>query len=426
MATYRLWPATNGPGTATNITGNFITGVCWQVTTSSMWFEGYWTWVATIAQSTAPVKCALWSLTGAGVGTLVPGSVVTSGTLNAGQWNYIPLDNPIPISIGDSFVAAIGVNGNFPSTSNYWSAGPVVNGPLYAFGKAISLGGTSYLSGGSAEPYNTTQGCFTTAGSDPSVTMPNVQSSTDNFWVDVQVSDIGPPTYPGPYRLWPNRAAADAFTVLDDNKAYVTGTEFILSRYCQIDKVWFYSNPGAPNLPAAIDVWQVNVGITGTNLYHNGSPAWLSASGGTAVAGGGWIQAAVSGLKLVAGTYKVSVYDQNGLTGSSGCKRLSYWGVDTGDSFNAQAAIGINGVAWGPLSAPPTASATTAYNFSNNNLTEPGQSVFSVGDGTSSMTTGDMYPNQYVDGLFQNYWVDIEVTPASTGHGGSFLPFLLA
>ena len=93
MGTYRLFPSTDGPSSPVSYSGPFLAGTLFCVT-SNCWFEGYWWWVCPTGQSTSPQKFALWQVYGGGEGNVVPGSVVTSGPLTAGQWNYIPL--PIP------------------------------------------------------------------------------------------------------------------------------------------------------------------------------------------------------------------------------------------------------------------------------------------------------------------------------------------
>ena len=143
MTTYRLWPSTSGPASAISYGGNFISGMAFCVT-SEAWFTGYWWWVCgSGGQSTGPTKCALWQVPyfDNENPVLVPGSVVTSGTLTGGQWNYIPLPTPLPLSLGGSpgmtppinggdtayglatYVAAIGCNGPFPDTNGYWGTG---------------------------------------------------------------------------------------------------------------------------------------------------------------------------------------------------------------------------------------------------------------------------------------------------------------
>ena len=80
MTTYRLFPATNGPGTAADLGGNFIAGVSFTVATSATWFQGYWWWVCPGGPPTGAQKFTLWAVynTG-GSATVVTAATVTSG-----------------------------------------------------------------------------------------------------------------------------------------------------------------------------------------------------------------------------------------------------------------------------------------------------------------------------------------------------------
>ena len=108
----------------------------------------------------------------------------------------------------------------------------------------------------------------------------------------------------------------------------------------------------------------------------------------------------------------MAVYNGAATPSSWSPKQLHYW--DTG--------VGMNGITNGPLSAPslPNAASANIYQESGQ---EPRQCVFAVGP-------PNQYPNLYVNGLAQNYWVDMEVTPA-TGtpvnpppvNSGAFLSF---
>ena len=406
--TYRLFPATNGPTAATSYSGNFISGMAFTVQQSGCWFQGYWWWVCTSGgQPTGPTKCALWSQSGGATGTVIPGTVVTSGGLSAG-WNYVPIPTPVPLSIGDTLIAAIGCNGNFPDTTNWWattSPNGVTNGPLHAWGPVD----TGYYSGGKGSPWSSAQGCFSVANSDPSLAMPVTASGTDNFWVDVQIMVTPQPTgYAGSYRLWPNKAGADEITQPDSSVPYILGTEIHLSRTCTLNKIWYYSPSGATNLATSADIWSVDSGgVSGANVFTSGAPAWKLPNGSNGTAGAGWLYCTISGT-LPAGVYRVSIYNANGGSNGWGAKRLSYWGLATG-GFVAQAVIAPSDIVLGPLTAPTTSNARNCFSFGNLSLTEPGQSVFQTGP-------PNQFPNVYVGGnspggnLYQNYWVDLEVT----------------
>jgi len=414
VTTYRLFPSVNG-GAAISYSGNFISGVVFTVSAGNTWFEGYWWWVAASNQSTAPVKCALWSASdtshGGSGSYVVPGSVVTSATLTAGAWNYVPLPAPIQLAPGYSpggttggsaYVAAIGVNGSFPDTNNYWGSGQVapngiMQGPLFAYsGSAASA----------PAPYSMAQGCFTQGGSDPSLVMPNGISGTDNFWVDVQVSDTAPAGYTGSYRVWPNKFDANAETGGDTAAAYVVATEVDLSASCALDYVHYFI-PNAASAGAGLatraDVWSISSGVAVASIT---SPAWTTEAGGAVTIGtyGQWVRAAFAGgIVIPAGKYRVSVYNANGTTGTWNAKDATtgYW--TTGGA-------GANGITQGPLTAPSFASAQPVNVYQGSGTTG-GQPCFAVGP-------PDQFPNEGTGiSPAQVYFVDLEVTPAAHSSG---------
>jgi hypothetical protein len=382
VATFRVFPSTAGPSSAVPHTGDFISGVHFFVT-GEAWFEGYWWWVCESGQSTGPVKCALWQASSSDAATLVPGSVVSSDELIAGQWNWIGLDTPLPLSIGAAgtnvsgaaeYVAAIGCNGAFPDTNSAFGPGDpysagIVNGPLSAY---------SALAGTLPSPLGIDQGVFTSSGSDPSLVPPLGSDSTnDNFWVDVQVTDVAPRNVS--YRLWPGFPTIPP-TSNQDNLEQTMGTEFTLSVACTLDNIWFYSPPSAVALPTRCGIWDVasQTVIDGTD---NTAPSWSGA------AGSGWVSCAYSGVTLPAGDYKVAVYTPGG---------TDDFYEETEEYFGGNGPAAGAGIMYGPLTAPNTT-----------NASPPGQSTFQHG--------GWLYPDTYdtqFDG--QNRWVDVEVTPPST------------
>ena len=236
--TYRLFDSTNGPSTPVSYSGPFLCGVVVGVTAGACWLDGYWWWVCPSGQSTAAQKFALWCLYDAGGGSLVANSTVTSGTLTAGQWNYVPLAAPLPLAMGATYVAATGFAGSFPDTNNQFGSGDphsggIVSGPLIAY---------SDSSGSKPSPFNTAQAVFSVASTDPAANMPIYGSGSSNFWMDVQVT-TSPPTGTS-YRLWPGYPTIPGH-VNSDTAGYTLGTEFQLSKSCTLDKIWYYSAPGA-------------------------------------------------------------------------------------------------------------------------------------------------------------------------------------
>jgi len=401
MATYRLFPSTNGPSSPTAYAGNYLAGVVFEVTKGGMWLNGYYHWVPAGGDTVAR-KFALWNVTAANAGSLISSATVTSGTLTAGQWNYVALGTPVPLSIGTAYVACTGwvaVNG-FPSTNNSFGSGNtysagITNGPLAAFS---DTGGTA------AEPYGTSQGLFSsTLGSDPSVHMPNAGSNSANFWMDVQVSTAGPGGYSGSYRLYPNKQDANPATVADSSVNYVVATEIRLSQACTLNKIWYYSPSGTAQLATSADIWSILGADSGSITAGTNSPSWSGA------AGSGWVSCSFTSTVLPAGSYKVSVYNNAGSPDGWSAKdaETNYWG--TGGA-------GVNGITWGPLYAPGLAAASSAYNFngSDGGSTPPfTDGTILAGQCTFAQSGTNIYPYLYVSGLAQNYWADMEVTPAA-------------
>jgi hypothetical protein len=398
MATYRLFPSTNGPATATARSGNFISGVTWTVTQGGMWFTGYYWWVCGSGQTVTPVKCALWSLLGGTSGLVIPGSVVTSGSLTANAWNYIPLPNPIQIAIGDTLVAAIGVNGAYPDTPNSFGAGQtyangITQGPLRAF---------SAPSGNYPSSWGNPQGCMSTAGNDPSTTIPLTAQGTDNLWVGVQVSDTAAPTYTGTWRLWPHMASATTYTQPNTTDNLTVGTEIDITARATVNNIWFYSPAGTAQLPTEVSIWTMTQGgLNGTAVVDVVNPTWSGA------AGSGWISTPIPGnVVLPIGKYRVSVYNDTITPDQWSAFYTGYWGIPAGQTYPAP---GQSGIVAGPMTAPATANAQTAFSYNGAGATEPGQSLFAYGPPNS-------FPNFYIGvnspggALFQNYWVDLEVT----------------
>jgi hypothetical protein len=386
MGTYRLFPSAEGPSSPVSYTGDFLSGVSFFVT-SNCWFQGYWWWVCPTGQSTAPQKFALWQLYGGGEGNVLPGSVVTSAELTAGQWNYVPLPTPIQLSIGNVtglgaaiYVAATGFNDSFPITNNQFGAGDpyasgLPNGPLFA-----------YSDQGASAPCAIVmnQGAFGTAGTDPSVYLPDQGSESANFWIDLQISDVAPGGYTGSYRLWPNYPTVFPTQATIDTGAQTLGTQFALSETCTLNNVWFYSPPFAGALPDSTQIWD-----TATQALVPGTDLAASWSGAVA---SGWVanSYASAGIVLPPGNYIATVYYGGGSVFYM--ESRGYFGSFVGNTGPA-----TSGMTNGPLSSPANASAVNPPG---------GNSCYYQGG------TAPTYPNDWDhDDGGENRWVDPEVTP---------------
>lgn len=406
MATYRLFPATNGPASSVSYSGPFIAGVLWRVTQGGMWLAGYDWWVPA-GGDTGAQKFCLWSVTGAGAGTLIPAATVTSGTLTAGAWNTVTLSSPVPLSIGATYLVCTGWSAvaGFPDSDtggagtgaadSYGTGGHtagITQGPLLAFSDAASS---------KPDPMGNAQGVFSTADTDPAAVMPVTGSNSGNFWISPRVSDVGPAAYAGPYRLWPNRAAATAGTFADSAVNYVVATEIHLSQACVLNRVWYYSPAGVTQLATRASVWSIG---GQSEVAANATPSWSGA------AGSGWVSCTFTGVTLPPGAHRVSVYN--------GAASPASWSAKDASTAYWASGEGANGITWGPLSAPGLAAASQAYVYDGS---APGSTPpFTTGSqergqGTFAVGPPSQYPYLYVDSLAQCYFVDLEVTPVAAG-----------
>ena len=405
--TYRLFPSTSGPAAPVSYSGNFIAGVAFFVTQGGMWFEGYWWWVCNSGQSTSPVKCALWQASGSSRAVLVDGSVVTSGTLTAGAWNYIPLPTPLNLSVGVSglwenqhgtsdgscmYIAAVGVNGSFPETANQFGSGQpfangITNGPLV---------GPSDQGASQPTTYNISQTPFSTAGSDPSTTPPVGGYESSNFWVDVQVGTTTPAGYNGPYRGWPNYPAVTG-NLSGDFTTANSANEFWLSQSCTLNNIWFFSPTGAHQLPQRCAIWDIatQTEVAGTD---NSNPSWSSP------AGSGWVACSYQGVTLPAGKYRVAVW--NGINSTYYNDLELYFGTNP---TSGVAGPGASNIVNGPLTIPCQANASNA-NWQSGGV-GPAQGTLQQGPwafpGTYETGGGGTHGNMELRSI------DVDVTPAT-------------
>lgn len=386
MTTWRLMDGANGrpgiastgtqpPATATAYTGPYVAGLVANTTgTAVLWLQGYWWWVPGTGGNTAPQKFCLWQATSSTTGTIVPGSTVTSGTLTAGQFNFIALPTPVPLVPFFPYVPATGLTSTspqgFPATQNQFGvaqpyAGGYSNGPLTA------------AANGASTSFNLPQSPFTIAGSDPAVNFPDSNDANDLLWLDIQVTDQVPAG--ATYRAFPS--APGGFSGGAQNLAYTLGVEFHVTSPCKLLRIWHYSPATATILPSRCALWNVatQTEVAGTD---NQAPAWSGA------AGSGWVSCdySAANVTLAAGTnYKVSTFTSNN-TAVWFAASANFWGGG---------GLWSGGITNGPLVIPGNAAATA-----------PGQDSWNQG-------TTWTYPNTSTNPEFDG--VDVEVQLVSSG-----------
>jgi hypothetical protein len=386
---------TQPPASATALSGNYVVGTCFKVTTAC-WFQGYWWFVtASGGQSTSPQKFALWSANRDGAagarGSVISATVITSGTLSAG-FNYVPLAAPVPLTIGWTYMATTGwvsATGIPLTDSQFGSGAPyssgITNGPLAGF---------SNTDGSNADPFGNIQCAYSRVGADPAVNFPNTDDGGFNGWIDLQVTDTPPPN--ATYRLFPSvegwqTGTAPDYNTTNDPDGYTIGNTFALAQQCKLLKLWFLSCSGVAALPTRCAIWDVNsqTEIAGTDIS---SPSWLTESGGAGSAGGGWVYCDYSGSGVVLPSGRnmiAAVYIASGQTwrGFS----IPFWGtggISGGPAIN----LGANGLNYGVISAPSTAGGTPLQGGYNGPGTPWG------------------FPGSWNNP--ENDWTDVEVTAA--------------
>ncbi len=392
---------TQPPSSPLPYSGPYTAGLAFCVTTGGQWLSGYRWWVPPGGQVTAGQKFALWQVTAAASGVLVPGSTVTAGTLTAGQWNYVPLAVPLLLAPGDSgatgfgatYVAAAGYTSTagFPDTQHQFGGGEpyaagIANGPLFAYSSASG----SAPAGGVGRWVP--QQPFGVSTADPAAAMPVLNDADDLLWLDVQVSDV-PPSGAVTYRGFPNMPAFAVAT--PQSVSYTLGMEFSVSSPCKLYRIWHYSPATSTVLPTRCGLWNVaaQTEVAGSD---NSSPSWLVPGGGAATAGDGWIYAdySTAGVTLAPGTnYKVSTFCNAG---------SSVWFSALANFWSTAFAGGIT---QGPLAIPGNSAATA-----------PGQDSWNTG---STWTYPATSTNPEWDGI------DVEVLPVTASSSGLLMASII-
>jgi hypothetical protein len=402
--THRLFPHTNGPRTAVSYKGNFLAGVAFEATTGGCWLEGFWWWVCHRGQSTKAQKFALWEAhtidDGNLVGKLIGSATTESKRLHAGRWNYIPLHHPVPLAIGETYVAATGFKNGFPITKHSFGKGEryghgIKSGPLLAYS---DQGGTNPV------PFGASQALYDVASDNPTKDMPGLgDGNHSNFWMDLQITTKAPKGTS--YRLWPNLPVIPAATATTlDTSEQSMGTEFWLSESCRLDKIWFYTPAGATVLPSQCAIWDVG-SQTRVNGTLKTSPGW------TGKAASGWVSTSYSGITLPKGKYKTTVYSPGGQPFFY--EQVFYFGTSL--VTGAQGPASRAGIANGPLYSPNLAHASLAE--ANGTVSGIPAGTLVPSNSTYQTNTGGqsgefLYPYSFDSKDHGEVrWVDVEVTP---------------
>jgi hypothetical protein len=403
MSTYRLFANTNGPATPVDFGPGFefVSAIGFWITQQTIYFEGYWWWVCGTDQSTAPQTFCLWQDTDdydqqGDYGVVVEASVVTSGNLTAGQWNWIPLAEPIPLTQYVSYRAATASPRYAPSTNGQFGSGGVyatgiTSGPLFAFADTTS-GNSSDVSF-----YQGNNCSWTENTLDPTSAYPGAGSQGLNVWLDVQVTDQVPAG--ATYRCWPNQP--NPLYQPEVALPFTVSTQIALTQPATVAKLWFLSQSGNQKLPTVCGIWDADTQNVVPGSVNN-SPNWLLADGSAAAPGAGWCYCDYSSTNFTlekSHNYRVAVgMYTSGYVWYSGAQ--GYW-LANGGGYPSLGSGAAHGAGNGIIACAPCG-------LASNPLSPCAQD-----------TSGSWaYPNE-VEADGDNYYIDLEVAPASGSIGTS-------
>lgn len=173
MATYRLWPSTNGPSSAAGDTENYTLGLEFSVSSSAE-FTGWYFWT----RNSCVVTFSLYRVDSESTGTLLAQVSNVNLSVLSGVWRYQAQAMPVTLVPGQRYRACVTSSSDnfYCSTSAYWSSG------------AGSAGRTNgILSAPNVSDATGNDQCSFIIGASPA--FPTSAFSGSNYWIDVEVSD---------------------------------------------------------------------------------------------------------------------------------------------------------------------------------------------------------------------------------------------
>ena len=342
------------------------------------------------------------SITPTGNGSIVFGSLLaTSGTLTPVSGTTLIQDSVSSLEFG-TFECIGSVSGT-PETVGVTSSGSGINLALLEI--LAGSGSLNQFVGAGDSAFSVTTTATTAPVSPPAgsilvlLVSSNGSSGTTTISVD-DTSGLGltwveqvklNPTNNGYAGIWtaemPSTVPTTLFgqtgtssNVTNDSASYTLGTQFTPAQDTKLTGIWFYSGGTADQLPSGCAIFESTGGGTGSVV----SGTRNDAAGWSGAAGSGWVRCGFDGsVTLTAtGVYKVVIEKQAGVNVYTGNNH--YW--DGGG-------LGNLGITSGTLTAP------------NNATADGGQSTYDTG-------TWPAYPHSEFNA--SNYWLDVEVMPAST------------
>ncbi|MEU0940303.1 DUF4082 domain-containing protein [Embleya sp. NPDC005971] len=174
MATYRLWPSTDGNATDESTSPiNLGTEV---VLSSTGWVTALHFWRATLSEL-GPVTGAVYAVVS---GAQVPGTAVTF-TLSGTGWQTATPATPVQLAASVRYVVVIHHTDRYAGTGGYFASGPGASGITSGILTAPSAAAVSSAPIGN--------GRFDEAGT---IAAPTTTFNGGNYWSDITVTDEDP------------------------------------------------------------------------------------------------------------------------------------------------------------------------------------------------------------------------------------------
>lgn len=174
MATYRVWPATDGPASSVTDNQQLTLAMEFAVSTAA-WVTHLHFWRGDTSV-TGTITGRIWRAESAAAGTLMTADATF--TLSGTGWHTVALATPLALEVGRRYKVAVTFPNRWTLTGGYWTSGPgaagITNGILTARSAADGINGQGSYTPGPADTYPTTSGVG------------------GNYWVDVTVTDTDP------------------------------------------------------------------------------------------------------------------------------------------------------------------------------------------------------------------------------------------
>lgn len=185
MTVYTIWDGTTPPGTTSTVTGPRTDGLLITVTEGGFQLEAvaFYVPAAETELDGTQYTAIVWTTTSGTAPDTELATQAGTGTFTPGEYNWITLAVPVPVSPGVFYEAAVSSPDMIQFVHNYWGFGGA--------GSGGAVSGPVAVPGYSAAPGNNQQGSAPSAATFPA-------ASTGSWYgIDVQVGPVPAPAVSG-------------------------------------------------------------------------------------------------------------------------------------------------------------------------------------------------------------------------------------